>query len=267
MFKLEGIAKTYGGSGKKAVDSLDLEIRKGEIFGFLGPNGAGKTTTIRILTGVLRPDAGRVTLDGIDLEREPLRAKARFGAVPDDPELWNRLKAREYLDFMGDVYGVPTKERRERIAELAARFALAEVLGSSIGSFSRGMKQKLCVIGSLLHEPANWILDEPMVGLDPQASFDLKALMRKRADAGGSVFFSTHVLEVAERICDRIGVIAGGRLLFAGSIEELRSLRAATRNGAAIAGGDGAGKAPAAAEGTDASLESLFLELVEGGPS
>ncbi len=261
MFRLEGIDKTYGGSGKKALDSLDLEVRDGEIFGFLGPNGAGKTTAIRILTGVLRPDAGKVTINGIDLARAPMPAKARLGSVLDNPELWNRLKAREYLDFMGDVYRVPTRERRERIATLADRFALAEVLGSSIGSLSRGMKQKLCVIGSLLHEPANWILDEPMVGLDPQASFDLKALMRQRALAGGSVFFSTHVLEVAERLCDRIAVIAAGRLLFAGSIGELRSLREATPR-------EGSLPDPASARGGAESrdrdsLESLFLDLVE----
>lgn len=253
MFKLEGIAKTYGGRGRRAVDGLDLEVRRGEIFGFLGPNGAGKTTTIRVLTGVLRPDAGQVTIDGIDLAADPLAAKARFGSVPDNPELWNRLKAHEYLDFLGDVYGVPTELRRRRIEELAGRFAIAEVLGSSIGSFSRGMKQKLCVVGSLLHDPANWILDEPMVGLDPQAAFDLKEMMRARAEAGGSVFFSTHVLEVAERVCDRIGVIARGRLLFVGSLEELRALR----NGAAEAGKGG----------EEESLESLFLELVENGAS
>ena len=252
MFKLAGIGKTYGGSKRKAVDSLDLEVRDGEIFGFLGPNGAGKTTTIRVLTGVIRPDTGSVEVDGIDLFKDPIRAKGRCGSVPDNPELWNRLKAHEYLDFMGDVYGVATEERRKRIAELTGRFAISDVLGSSIGSFSRGMKQKLCVVGSLLHDPSNWILDEPMVGLDPQASFDLKELMRARATAGGSVFFSTHVLEVAEKMCDRIGVIAAGRLLFVGSIEELRALRAA--------GGSGQ-----AAEGE--SLESLFLDLVENGAS
>lgn len=252
MFKLEGIAKTYAGSSRKAVDSLDLEVRDGEIFGFLGPNGAGKTTTIRVLTGVLRPDAGQVTIDGVDLGADPLRAKARFGSVPDNPELWNRLKANEYLDFMGDVYGVPTALRRERITDLAARFAVADVLGGSIGSFSRGMKQKLCVVGSLLHDPHNWVLDEPMVGLDPQAAFDLKETMRRRAAAGGCVFFSTHVLEVAEKVCDRIGVIAGGRILFVGSIDELR----ARRNGGAAGERD-----------DENSLERLFLDLVENGGS
>jgi len=253
LFSLEAISKTYSGSTRKAVDSLDLAIGDGEIFGFLGPNGAGKTTTIRILTGVIAPDTGRVSIDDIDLGKEALAAKARCGSVPDNPELWNRLKAREYLDFIGDVYGVATAERRRRIAELAGRFAIDDVLGASIGTFSRGMKQKLCVVGSLLHDPHNWILDEPMVGLDPQASFDLKELMRERATAGGCVFFSTHVLEVAEKLCDRIGVISGGRLLFTGSLEDLRALRA------------GAKEAGEAVRGE--SLERLFLDLVENGAS
>jgi len=278
VLKLEGITKTFSGTGMKAVDSLDLEIRDGEIFGFLGPNGAGKTTTIRILTGALGPDSGRVTIDGIDLADEPLLAKGRCGSVPDDPELWNRLKAREYLDFMGDVYGVPTRQRRERVAELAGLFAIADVLASSIGSFSRGMKQKLCIVGSLLHDPPNWILDEPMVGLDPQAAFDLKDLMRRRAGTGGCVFFSTHVLEVAEKICDRLGVIAGGRLLFTGTIGELRTLREEARGRADSPAGDrergdacGGADSPAGGEARGGargeagaeSLERLFLDLVE----
>jgi len=241
MIKLEGLSKTYSKSGTMAVDGLELEVGDGAIFGFLGPNGAGKTTTIKMLTGVLAPNSGAAFVDGIPLATRPLEAKARFGYVGDNPELWNRLKAHEYLDFIGDVYGVPTSTRRERIAEYASLFAIADALASSIGSWSRGMKQKLCIVGSLLHDPHNWILDEPMVGLDPQAAFDIKELMRARADAGGCVFFSTHVLEVAERVCDRIGVIARGRLLFVGTVEELR-----TRAG-----------------GGEESLERLFLDLVE----
>jgi ABC-2 type transport system ATP-binding protein len=223
LIKLENLSKTYARSGKKAVDGLSLEIRDGEIFGFLGPNGAGKTTTIKMLTGVLKPDEGRVEIGGVDMALRPLEAKARFGLVGDDPELFNKLKAREYLNFVADVYRVP------------------DGLSASIGSFSRGMKQKLCVAASLLHDPAAWILDEPMVGLDPQAAFDLKELMRERSAAGGLVFFSTHVMEVAEKICDRIAIIDRGRVLFTGSLAELRE-----REGEA---GD--------------SLESLFLELVE----
>ena len=242
MIRLESLSKTYAKSGSKAVDSLSLEVRDGEIFGFLGPNGAGKTTTIKLLTGALRPDSGRVEIDGIDLALRPLEAKALFGLVGDNPELFNKLRAHEYLNFVADIYGVPDAERKARIAELAERFAIADALAASIGSFSRGMKQKLCVIASLLHDPGNWVLDEPMVGLDPQAAFDIKELMRGRAAAGKCVFFSTHVLEVAELLCDRIAVIAKGRISFIGTIEELRSLR-----------------------GADRSLESLFLELVDEG--
>jgi ABC-2 type transport system ATP-binding protein len=244
VFKLENVSKTYAKSGTKAVDGLSLEVRSGEIFGFLGPNGAGKTTTLKMLTGVLKPDSGSVTIDGIDMASRPLEAKARFGYVGDNPELFNKLKAREYLDFVADIYGVPDGERRSRIADITKLFAIADVLGSSIGSFSRGMKQKLCIAASLVHDPANWILDEPMVGLDPQAAFDLKEIMRARSGAGGCVLFSTHVMEVAERLCDRLAVINAGRILFVGSLEELRALR----SGPGVA---------------DRSLESLFLELVD----
>ncbi|MEI6385008.1 MAG: ABC transporter ATP-binding protein [Spirochaetota bacterium] len=248
MLRLQGLSKTYSRSESKAVDSVDLEVLDGEIFGFLGPNGAGKTTTMKMVTGVLAPEAGSVRIDGIDLAADPIAAKLRFGYVPDNPELWNKLKASEYLDFMGDIYRVSTADRRARVEELSERFAISDVLASSIGSFSRGMKQKLFVIGSLIHDPGNWILDEPMVGLDPQAAFDLKELMRARASAGKCVFFSTHVLEVAQRICDRIAIIARGRLLFTGTIDELRSLRSKTD-----------------ARAGDEDLEGLFLDLVDDG--
>ncbi len=241
MIKLENLSKTYAKSGTKAVDGLSLEIRDGEIFGFLGPNGAGKTTTIKMLTGVLKPDEGRIEIGGVDMGSDPLAAKSGFGLVGDNPELFNKLRAREYLNFVADVYLVPDGLRRERVSSLASRFKIEDVLSSSIGSFSRGMKQKLCVVASLLHDPAAWILDEPMVGLDPQAAFDLKELMRERAASGKLVLFSTHVMEVAERICDRIAIINKGRILFIGTIPELRA-----REGEI---GD--------------SLESLFLELVE----
>jgi ABC-2 type transport system ATP-binding protein len=246
MIALEGLSKTYAKSGAKAVNDLSLEVRGGEIFGFLGPNGAGKTTTIKMLTGVLRPDAGRVSIDGIDMAERPLEAKARIGYVGDNPELFNKLKAHEYLNFVADIYGVPDAERKKRISALAGRFGIADALASSIGSFSRGMKQKLCITASLVHDPANWVLDEPMVGLDPQAAFDLKEIMRARCAAGGSVLFSTHVMEVAERLCDRLAVINKGRIIFVGSLDELRSLRNAS-------GGETEGQ----------SLESLFLALVD----
>lgn len=246
MIKLQDLSKTYAKSSNKAVDALSLEIRDGEIFGFLGPNGAGKTTTIKLLTGALRPDAGSVSIDGIDLSQRPLEAKARFGLVGDNPELFNRLRAHEFLNFVADMYRVPDGPRRERISRLAGRFEIDTVLSSPIGSFSRGMKQKLCVVASLVHDPANWILDEPMVGLDPQAAFALKEILRERAAAGKCNFFSTHVMEVAEKLCDRIAVIARGRILFVGSLEELRE-------GSREKGGG------------EKSLESLFLDMVGTG--
>lgn len=242
MISLQYLSKTYAKSGTKAVDDLSFEIKDGEIFGLLGPNGAGKSTTIKMLTGVLRPDSGSVQVSGIDMTASPIEAKRRFGFVADDPELFNKLRGTEYLNFVADIYRVPDAERQARIAALAERFKIADVLSASIGSFSRGMKQKLCVVASLLHEPEAWILDEPMVGLDPQAAFDLKELMRERARSGGLVLFSTHVMEVAEKICDRIAIIDKGKVRFVGSLDELRS-----RNG-----GD-----------SGDSLESLFLELVD----
>ena len=242
MISLQHLTKSYARSGTKAVDDLSLEIRDGEIFGLLGPNGAGKSTTLRMLTGVLKPDSGNVEIGGLDMAASPLEAKARFGFVADDPELFNKLRAAEYLNFIADIYLVSDELRQERISSLAERFRIADVLSASIGSFSRGMKQKLCIIASLIHDPEAWILDEPMVGLDPQASFDLKELMRERTKAGGLVLFSTHVMEVAEKVCDRIAIIDKGKVRFVGSLEELRKK-------------DGG----SASE----SLESLFLELVD----
>ncbi|HAP43222.1 MAG: 3-dehydroquinate dehydratase [Spirochaetes bacterium GWD1_61_31] len=240
MLEFSGISKSYAKSPVKAVDGLELRVADGEIFGFLGPNGAGKTTTIKLLTGVLRPDAGRMDIDGIDIAAEPLRAKRRFGYVSDNPELFARLKAYEYLNFVADVFGVSSLDRQQRIDHYAGLFEIKDVLHGSIGSFSHGMKQKLLVIASLLHDPANWILDEPMVGLDPKSAFALKEIMRQRSRDGKLVFFSTHVMEVAEKLCDRIGIINKGRLIFSGSVAELR-----------------------AAQGADSSLEKLFLELVD----
>jgi ABC-2 type transport system ATP-binding protein len=240
MIEMYDLAKTYARGTVKAVDGLSLSVPDGEIFGFLGPNGAGKTTTIKILTGIIRPDAGRALVDGVDVRERPLEAKARFSYVPDNPELFTRLKASEYLDFIGDAYGVPTQERRERIQRYAALFKIDSALSSRIAGFSHGMKQKLVILGSLLPDPSVWILDEPMVGLDPEAAFALKDIMRERAKEGRTVFFSTHIMEVAERLCTRLAVIAAGRIVFQGSLEELRRER-----------------------GSDASLEQLFLELVD----
>ena len=242
MIELRGISKTYAKSAVKAVEDLSLTVKDGEIFGFLGPNGAGKTTTIKMLTGVLRPDSGSAAVDGIDIAADPLEAKRRIGYVTDNPELFARLKAAEYLNFVGDVYGVDSGTRRARVAEYAGLFGIRDALGGSIGSFSHGMKQKLIVTASLLPDPQNWVLDEPMVGLDPKAAFALKEVMRTRASAGKTVFFSTHVMEVAERLCDRLAIISKGRIVFVGTLAELKSSR-----------------------GADGSLESLFLELVDDG--
>ncbi|HRW22904.1 MAG TPA: ABC transporter ATP-binding protein [Spirochaetia bacterium] len=242
MIELRGISKTYAKSAVKAVEDLSLTVKDGEIFGFLGPNGAGKTTTIKMLTGVLRPDSGSASVDGIDIAADPLEAKRRIGYVTDNPELFARLKAAEYLNFVGDVYGVDSGTRRARVAEYAGLFGIRDALGGSIGSFSHGMKQKLIVTASLLPDPQNWVLDEPMVGLDPKAAFALKEVMRTRASAGKTVFFSTHVMEVAERLCDRLAIISKGRIVFVGTLAELKSSR-----------------------GADGSLESLFLELVDDG--
>ncbi len=240
MIELSGISKTYARSAVKAVDDLSLTVRDGEIFGFLGPNGAGKTTTIKVLTGVLRADSGNARVDGIDIAAQALVAKRKLGYVTDNPELFARLKAAEYLNFVGDVYGVDTASRQARVTEYATLFEIKDALGGSIGSFSHGMKQKLLITASLLHDPSNWILDEPMVGLDPKAAFALKELMRRRAAAGKTVFFSTHVMEVAERLCDRLAIINKGRIVFMGTLAELKAM-----------------------QGADGSLESLFLELVD----
>ncbi|MFH2114426.1 MAG: ABC transporter ATP-binding protein [Spirochaetota bacterium] len=240
MIELSGIDKTYARSAVKAVDGLSVTVSNGEIFGFLGPNGAGKTTTIKLITGVLRPDAGSTRIDGIDIAADPDGAKRRFGYVTDNPELFSRLKAIEYLNFVADVYGIDTPTRQERIRRYTGLLGIKDVLNGSIGSFSHGMKQKLLVSASLVHDPDNWILDEPMVGLDPRSAFALKEIMRERAAAGKTVFFSTHVMEVAEKLCDRLAIINRGRIVFNGTMDELK-----------------------AANGTDGSLESLFLELVD----
>jgi len=244
VIELTGISKTYAKSENKAVDSLSLTIPDGRIFGFLGPNGAGKTTTIRILCGALEPDGGDILIDGVSMKKSPLEAKRHIGLVHDNPELFNRLKAHEYLDFVADVFGVTTDARRASIAEYAKRFSLTDALASPIGSLSRGMKQKLGVLASLLHDPQNWVLDEPMVGLDPQAAFELKEIMRERTKAGKCVFFSTHVMEVAEKVCDELAIINKGKIIFRGTMAELRTRRTSVNEA-----GD--------------SLESLFLQLVD----
>ncbi len=238
MLSIQGISKTYSGSQVKAVDNLDLKVQKGEIFGFLGPNGAGKTTTIKAVVGLLRPDTGRVVVDGVDVWASPIGAKKRIGFVPDTPELYDKLTGREYLSFIADVFEVPHEERDRRAGELLEMFALSDALRDLIQSYSHGMKQKLAVTAALMHRPSLLILDEPLTGLDPRSSHLFKEMMRRHCNEGKSVFFSTHVLEVAERLCDRIGIINKGRLVAVGTMDQLRQMAAG-----------------------ESSLESIFLEL------
>ena len=239
MIKLENISKSYV-KGKKSVDSLNLEIKDGEIFGFLGPNGAGKTTTIKMITGILNADEGRILVDDKDIKKESISAKKTMGFVPDTPDIFLKLKGIEYLNFMGDIYEVPKEIRKQRIEELTKKFEIYDNLNEEMQGYSHGMRQKIILCGALLNNPKNWILDEPMTGLDPKASYDLKEMMRKHAKEGNCVFFSTHVLEVAEKLCDRVGIINNGKLVFVGTFEQL--------------------KERFKEEGT---LEELFLEITE----
>ena len=222
MIKLENISKSYV-KGKKSVDSLNLEIKDGEIFGFLGPNGAGKTTTIKMITGILNSDEGRILVDDKDIQKDSISAKKTIGFVPDTPDIFLKLKGIEYLNFMGDIYEVPKELRKQRIEELAKKFEIYDNLNEEMQGYSHGMRQKIILCGALLNNPKNWILDEPMTGLDPKASYDLKEMMRKHAKEGNCVFFSTHVLEVAEKLCDRVGIINKGKLIFVGTFEEMKS--------------------------------------------
>lgn len=223
MIEIKNVTKVYGGK-VKAVDNLSLTLKPGEIFGFLGPNGAGKTTTIKMLTGITEPDSGEIHMNGIELSKDPLRYKNQFGFVPDSPDIFLRLRGIEYLNFMGDIYQVDSSVRKERIENLARRFEMETALNDSISSYSHGMRQKIILMGALVHNPSLWILDEPMTGLDPKSSFYLKEMMREHADKGNVVFFSTHVLEVAEKICDRVGIINKGKLMFCGTMKELRAM-------------------------------------------
>lgn len=221
MIQILNVNKSYNGK-IKAVEDLSITVKDGEIFGFLGPNGAGKTTTIKMITGILKSDTGEINLNGISIKENPLEAKKQFGFVPDNPDMFLKLKGIEYLNFMGDIYGVGKEKRIEKIESLSEKFEIKDALGDQIQSYSHGMRQKIVLIGALLHDPSIWILDEPLTGLDPKASFTLKEMMRNHADSGKTVFFSTHVLEVAEKICDKIAVINKGKILFCGTIEEMK---------------------------------------------
>lgn len=222
MIKLENVSKSYV-KGKKSVDTLNLEIKDGEIFGFLGPNGAGKTTTIKMITGILNSDEGKILVDDKNINTDSISAKKTIGFVPDTPDIFLKLKGIEYLNFMGDIYEVPREIRKQRIEELTKKFEIYDNLNEEMQGYSHGMRQKIILCGALLSNPKNWILDEPMTGLDPKASYDLKEMMRKHAKEGNCVFFSTHVLEVAEKLCDRVGIINKGKLIFVGTFDEMKS--------------------------------------------
>ncbi len=222
MINIKNVTKSYAKGSVKAVDDISLEVKNGEIFGFIGPNGAGKTTTIKMITGILKPDTGSITIGGKDIQTDSVEAKRQIGFVPDSHELYDRLTGMEYIKFISDVYGVPEAQRKANTEKYLAMFGLEDSSEELIKTYSHGMKQKITLISALVHEPPLWILDEPMTGLDPKASFALKEEMRSHCDRGNTVFFSTHVLEVAERICDRIGIIDDGKLIAVGTIEELR---------------------------------------------
>lgn len=221
MINISNITKSYNGN-YNAVSNLNLEIKDGEIYGLLGPNGAGKTTTIKMITGIISPTLGKIEINGIDISKEPVRAKEQFGYVPDSPDMFLRLSGMEYLNFMADVYGVSKEERLSRIREISKRFEMELALGDKIHSYSHGMRQKVVLMGVLIHKPKVWILDEPMTGLDPKSAFTLKEMMREHADEGNTVIFSTHVLEVAEKVCDKVAIINKGQLIFNGTLSNMR---------------------------------------------
>lgn len=239
MIEIKNISKEYK-KNKKVINNISLEIKDGEIFGFLGPNGAGKTTTIKMMTGILEIDEGDIFIDGKSIKENPIEAKRLIGLVPDNPDTFLKLRGIEYLNFMADIYEVSTEDRIKRIKELSEKFEINNVLNNKVESYSHGMRQKLIIIGVLLHSPKNWILDEPMTGLDPKASYELKNMMREYAKKNNTVFFSTHILDVAERLCDRIGIIDKGKLLFVGTYEDLKKELKENK-----------------------SLEELFMEIVE----
>ena len=232
MLNIAHLTKAYG--EKKAVDDLSLHIAPGEIYGFIGHNGAGKTTTLKSCCGILRFDAGEITVAGKPIRTDPIACKQVMAYIPDNPDLYEFLSGVKYLNFIADVYGVGKTERETRIRNYAERFGLTDDLAQPISEYSHGMKQKLAVISALLHEPKLILMDEPFVGLDPTASHQLKTIMREHCDRGGAIFFSTHVLEVAEKLCDKVAIIRSGRLVASGTMEAVKG---------------------------DQSLEDVFLEL------
>lgn len=232
MVEIKGLCKSY--DNKRVVDNLDLTINDGEIYGFIGHNGAGKTTTIKCLIGILSFEKGEILIDGLSIRDKPIECKRKIAYIPDNPDLYNYMSGIDYLNFIGDVFNVANEERVKRIDKYAGIFELTDSLANPISSYSHGMRQKLAIIAAWLHEPDLIVMDEPFVGLDPKASHDLKMMMREFCDRGGSIFFSTHVLEVAEKLCDKVAIIKQGKLIKSGTMEEVKG---------------------------DSSLESVFLEL------
>lgn len=232
MLRIEHLTKVYG--DKKAVDDLSLHIQPGEIYGFIGHNGAGKTTTLKSVVGILQFDEGEITIDGISIREQPLACKKKFAYIPDNPDLYDFMTGIKYLNFIADVFGVDENTHQERIRKYAELFELTNDLGQPIAAYSHGMKQKLAIIAAWMHDPKLIIMDEPFVGLDPKASHLLKGMMREVCDNGGAIFFSTHVLEVAEKLCDKVAIIKGGKLIRSSTMEEVKG---------------------------DDSLEEVFLEL------
>ena len=232
MLRIENVTKIYG--DKKAVDQLSLHIQPGELYAFIGHNGAGKTTTIKACCGILQFDEGEIYIDGVSIKEDPLACKKKIAYIPDNPDLYDFMSGIQFLNFVGDVFEVPVKVRQQRIRQYADMLELTDDLAQPISAYSHGMKQKLAIISALIHEPKLLIMDEPFVGLDPKASHLLKQLMREICNQGGAIFFSTHVLEVAEKLCDKVAIIKDGKLIRAGSMEEVKG---------------------------DTSLEQVFLEL------
>ena len=232
MLNIQHLTKAYG--EKKAVDDLSLHIAPGEIYGFIGHNGAGKTTTLKSVAGILQYDSGSIAVDGIDLRTDPIACKARMAYIPDNPDLYDFMTGMKFLNFIADIFGVSAVDRQARIRRYGDLFELTGDLGQPIAAYSHGMKQKLAIIAAWLHQPRLILMDEPFVGLDPKASHLLKGMMRELCDRGGAIFFSTHVLEVAEKLCDKVAIIKGGRLIRSGTMEEVKG---------------------------DDSLEQVFLEL------
>ena len=234
MLKIEHLTKTFG--EKKAVDDLTLHIAPGEIYGFIGHNGAGKTTTLRSIAGIQQFDQGEILIHGLSIKTDPLECKRQMAYIPDNPDLYEYMSGIKYLNFVADVFGVSPQDRQERIRDYADRFELTQDLAQPVAAYSHGMKQKLAIISAWLHAPRLILMDEPFVGLDPKAAHLLKEMMREVCDEGGAIFFSTHVLEVAEKLCDKVAIIRAGKLVIAGDTETVRG---------------------------DESLEDVFLELVE----